>query len=118
MVNFRDEREFLKEAKSLVSSGKRDFIKRTYDNHPSGTPVRWFEALGEIGLTDPNQVWGEVLQLSPGDFIEGPVLDRDRPRDGEVIWVFKKEVNGTLTYIKLKIDDLRGCVCLSFHKDW
>lgn len=118
MINFQDEREFLKEAKRLVSSGKRDFIKRTYDNHPSGTPVRWLEALGEIGLTEPSQVWNEILRLSPRDFIEGPVLDKDRPKDGKVIWIFKKEVNDILTYIKLKIDVKRGCVCLSFHKDW
>ncbi|MFD1415364.1 hypothetical protein [Oceanobacillus jeddahense] len=116
MTNNIDITTFLRKAKQLISNGKKDFIKRTYD-HPSGRKVKWVEALLEIGLTSPNQCWGEVLLLTPNDYVEGPCVDRNRPGDGNVIWVFKKEVNGSLTYIKMKIDK-RGCVCLSFHKDW
>lgn len=107
---------FLREAKQLISCGKKDFIKRTYC-HPSGKKIRWIEALLEIGLTQPNQAWDEVLRLTPNDCIDGPCIDNDRPGNGKTIWIFKKEVNGVLTYIKIKIDH-RGCVCLSFHKDW
>ncbi|OLS39154.1 hypothetical protein [Bacillus sp. MRMR6] len=107
---------FLREAKQLISIGKKDFIPRTY-SHPSGSKVKWKEALLHIGLTQPNQVWDEVLKLTPSDYIDGPCIDNDRPNDGKTIWIFKKEVNGFLTYIKMKIDH-RGCVCLSFHEDW
>lgn len=110
------EKTFLREAKQLISRGKKDFIKRTYD-HPSGRKVRWIEALFEIGLTGVDQCWDEALKLTPNDYVDGPCVDNDRPQDGKVIWIFKKEVNGVLTYIKMKIDH-RGCVCLSFHKDW
>lgn len=107
---------FLREAKQLISTGKRDFIKRTYD-HPSGRKVRWIEALLELGLINPEQMWEETLTLTPDHYVDGPCIDVDRPGDGKVIWIFKKEVNDILTYIKLKIDH-RGCVCLSFHSDW
>lgn len=119
MFNLATEEEkkaFLREAKQLISKGKKDFIKRTYD-HPVGKKVKWIEALLDIGLTGVEQMWDETLQLTPDDYKDGPVVDNDRPHDGKIIWIFKKEVNGALTYIKLKIDN-RGCVCLSFHEDW
>lgn len=109
-------KDFLREAKRLISEGKRDFIKRTYD-HPSGKKVKWIEAILEIGLTDIEQVWYEVLLLTPSDYKYGPEIDDGRPRDGKVIWIFKKTINSKLTYIKLKTDK-RGCVCISFHEDW
>lgn len=108
--------EFLHDAKKLISCGKKDFIKRTYLNS-NGETVRWIEALFEIGLTEVKQVWDEVLDLTTADYFEGPSMDIDRPQDGNVIWVFKKEINDVITYIKLKIDR-RGCVCISFHEDW
>ena|SRR5690625_4359509 len=111
-----EKKAFLRKAKQLISVGKRDFIKRTYD-HPSGKKVKWIEALLDIGLTSPEQMWDETLQLTPNDYREGPVVDNNRPWEGTVIWIFKKEVNGVLAYIKMKIDN-RGCVCLSFHEDW
>ncbi|MDR6120620.1 hypothetical protein QFZ87_000217 [Bacillus sp. SLBN-46] len=115
-MSHNSEKIFLREAKQLISRGKKDFIKRTYD-HPSGRKVKWIEALLEIGLTSVHQCWDEALKLTPNDYVDGPCVDNDRPQDGKVIWIFKKEVNGVLTYIKMKIDH-RGCVCLSFHKDW
>lgn len=117
MADLDQRKAFLREAKQLISKGKRDFIKRTYD-HPSGTKVKWKEALLDIGLTSPEQAWDEALKLSPKHYIDGPCQDADRPGEGKVIWIFKKEVNGVLTYIKVKIDSKRGCVCLSFHEDW
>ncbi|VEF47276.1 Uncharacterised protein [Bacillus freudenreichii] len=107
---------FLTETKKLISIGKTDFIPRTYD-HPSGKSIKWKEALMDIGLTSTNQIWDEIIKLTPSDYIDGPCIDADRPKDGKTIWIFKKHIAGVLTYIKLKIDH-RGCVCLSFHKDW
>lgn len=108
---------FLREAKKLISNGKNDFIPRTYD-HPSGKKVRWKEALLDIGLTEVKQMWDETLKLTPNDYFDGPCVDINRPHEGKVVWIFKKRVNGFITYIKLKIDHRRGCVCLSFHADW
>ena len=116
MASNEEIREFLKKAKRLISRGEKDFVKRTYD-HPSGQKVKWKEALMDVGFTEPSQVWKEILHLTPNHWEDGPVVDVDRPSEGKVIWVFKKEVGGVLTYIKLKIDH-RGCKCLSFHKDW
>jgi hypothetical protein len=116
LTDFNAKKAFLREAKQLISMGEKDFIKRTYD-HPNGKKINWKEALLEIGLTSPNQVWEEALKLTPTDYVDGPCIDIDRPKDGKVIWIFKKKVNGVLTYIKMKIDH-RGCVCLSFHEDW
>lgn len=107
---------FLREAKKLISEGRTDLIPRTY-NHPSGRKINWKEALLEIGLRNPSQMWDEALKLTPNDYFDGPCADVNRPKEGKVIWIFKKEINDVLTYIKLKIDH-RGCVCLSFHKDW
>lgn len=114
-VTHTDAAEFLLEVKKLISNGNRDFIKRTYNR--DGVKVRWIEALFEIGLTEINQVWNEILLLTSSDYYQGPIPDRDRPLDGDVIWIFKKDINDHLVYIKLRIDQ-RGCVCLSFHKDW
>lgn len=108
--------EFLLDVKKLVSSDKKDFIKRSYRDS-EGKTIRWIEALLTIGLTEISQVWDEILDLAISDFHEGPCLDHDRPNDGKIIWIFKKEINEKQTYIKLKIDK-RGCVCLSFHEDW
>ncbi|COC33510.1 Uncharacterised protein [Streptococcus pneumoniae] len=72
----------------------------------------------DIGLTTVSQVWNETLTLTPSHYVDGPIIDVDRKHEGKVIWVFKKVVNGDQVYIKMKIHKRRGCVCLSFHKDW
>ncbi|HWO75035.1 MAG TPA: hypothetical protein VNM69_03840 [Bacillus sp. (in: firmicutes)] len=106
--------EFLKQIKNLISKGKYDFITRKY-KLPNGERLNYIQSLLEIGLTNIDDAWKEILSLTPRHYFRGPTPDRDR--DGEV-WEFKKEINGVMTYIKLKIDRKRGCVCMSFHKDW
>ncbi|MEC1410834.1 hypothetical protein P9C93_09525 [Bacillus safensis] len=116
-LHHQNSKSFLKEAKRLISRGKYDFIPRTYD-HPTGKKVRFKEALLDIGLTEPNQIWQEILNLKPSECVKGPELDVARPREGKVIWIFKKEINGVIVYIKLRIRTKGDCVCLSFHEDW
>ncbi|OZT10646.1 hypothetical protein CHN50_20990 [Priestia aryabhattai] len=111
-------RAFLLEVKKLVSRGKREFIQRKGYRKPDGETFNYMQALYDIGLTEISQAWDEVMSLKPEHRIKGPCADRDRPEEGNVIWVFKKEVNDVTTYIKLKINPDRGCVCLSFHRDW
>lgn len=98
-----DVRLFLLFAKQAVSEKKRIFLKRNID------------CLGELGLTSIEDAWREVLTLTPSHYFRGPCPDVTRS-EGTMVWEFKKNVNGTLIYIKLKFDE-RGCVCMSFHKD-
>jgi hypothetical protein len=107
---------FLIEAKALISRGRRDFVTRWYEL-PDGKRVRYIEAILDIGLTNIQQAWNEILTLKPSHYFRGPNPDWDRPNDRSQVWEFKKEVNGMMAYIKLKIDH-RGCVCIPFHKDW
>lgn len=59
-----------------------------------------------------------MLVLKDTHYFSGPGIDRDDPSCGRVVWVFKTEINGMITYIKLKDETAgRGCVCLSFHED-
>lgn len=111
-------RAFLLEVKKLVSRGKRTFIRRKGYKKPNGETFNYLEALHDIGLTEISQAWDEVRTLKPQHYIKGPCIDRDRPQEGKVLWIFKKEVNDVTTYIKLKINTAEGCVCLSFHRDW
>ncbi|CAI8939412.1 Type II toxin-antitoxin system MqsR family toxin [Bacillus sp. IT-13CA1] len=116
-LHHQNSTSFLREAKRLISSGKYDYIPRTY-NHPTGREVRWIEALLDIGLTDPKQIWQEILTLKPCHYFSGPLKDHARPHEGLVIWIFKKDINNVTVYIKLRIRKKGDCVCLSFHKDW
>lgn len=75
MATEQEIRVFLQKAKQLISEGKRDFIERTY--YPStGKKMKWLEAILEIGLTDIEQVWEEILQLTPMEYSTGPEVDR------------------------------------------
>jgi hypothetical protein len=104
--------------KHLVSKGKREFINRTYKK-PDGSEILYTEALLDIGLTGIGAAWDEVLRLHPKDYFRGPTPDYNKRKYPEsYVWEFKKMINGSRVYIKLKIDNKRGCVCLSFHKDW
>ncbi len=58
---------------------------------------------------------GEIMSLTYHDYYRGPSPDHDKARPGD-IWEFVKDVIGMSIYIKLKLDQNRGCVCLSFHE--
>ena len=98
-------REFLKEFKKIVVSGRGlDIINR----------LETREALADLGLTK-NNLKEEILGLSVEDYCEGPEPDRDRPGD---IWIFGKQIFGREIYIKLKIawvGEGKIAKCLSFH---
>lgn len=104
------------EVKKLVSQGRRQFVKRQGYIAPDGVKINYLQALLELDISDIEEAWNYVLSLTPSHYHSGPAKDRDRP-EGADIWVFKRKINEIDTYIKLKIDD-RGCVCISFHRDW
>ena len=105
---------FLSEIKKLIASGRWQFVTRTY-KLSNGSTQTYLQALFELDIDHPNDVPNEILKLTPLDYYSGPEDDRDR-NNGTKLWIFKKNINGITTYIKLKIDE-RGCVCVSFHKD-
>lgn len=97
---------FLEEAKILLSSGRYDFVPRRKN----------MQALAKYGLTirDAKE---EILDLVVDDYYKGPKKDFDRPG---MIWEFRKNMEGILFYVKLKIVEEHGekfLKCLSFHED-
>lgn len=76
------------------------------------------ESLAQVGLTILDAK-DEIFSLVVGDYYKGPEQDLDLSKPGDV-WVFKKNVEGNLFYIKVKIAQVDGedfVKCLSFHKD-
>lgn len=103
----------LEKFQEMVRNGQRVFIKRTV----RGTD--YITQLTDLGLTNIDEAWNVILQLKKHHYVKGPVQDYGFPNEGEVIWVFKCEVNEIMTYIKLKDEHMgRGCVCISFHEDY
>ncbi len=103
-----DIRNFLTTAKSLMSTGKYDFVPRRKN----------MQALAAHGLSIMDAK-SEILSLLVGDYYKGPKRDFDPSRPGD-IWEFKKSVDGVQFYVKLKIVQENGSYilkCIGFHED-
>ena len=101
-----DTGRFLRSAKQLIAAGRLDVVYRKKTLH----------ALSSIGLTveDAKDI---LLELTKENYVSGP--SADHTQEGEV-WVFKKDIEGTRFYIKLKIDTGAArpmLKCLAFHPD-
>ena len=99
---------FLEKAKQLISAGKYDFVPRRKN----------MQALAQHGMTIADAK-AEMSELVVGDYYKGPKQDLDPNRPGD-IWEFKKQVNGTQFYVKVKIVRENGeniLKCLGFHED-
>ena len=99
---------FLEKMKRLVTVGKYDFDPRR----------KIMQALAQHGLTIPDAK-NEILGLVVGDYYKGPKQDLDPNRPGDV-WEFKKDVDGTQFYVKVKVVQENGediLKCLGFHED-
>lgn len=99
---------FLARAKKLVLSGKYDFVPRR----------KCLQSLAKHGLT-PVDAKDEIVGLVVADYYKGPKQDYDPMRPGD-IWEFKKNIDETQFYIKLKIVNENGTDilrCLGFHED-
>lgn len=99
--------KLLSKMKNLISNGQRRFEGRKDRDY--------LEDLLEIGIT-PEEAWKVILELNKNFYFPDP-----KPNylvEGESL-TFKREINGVLAYIKIKIDNNREdeVVCLSFHKD-
>ena len=102
----RQVRQFLKEFKQIVTSGRGlDVVSRKPN----------IEALIELGTTGKIRR-RLILGLSVKDYCSGPEPDHDRP--GEV-WIFGTDLDGVDVYVKLKIAQVGSkkiAKCISFHK--
>lgn len=87
---------FLEKMKRLVSAGKYDFVPRRKN----------MQALAQHGLTITDAK-NEILGLVVGDYYKGPKQDLDPNRLGDV-WEFKKDVDGTQFYVKVKVVQENG----------
>ena len=99
---------FLEKMKKLLSAGKYDFVTRRKN----------MQALAQHGLTITDAK-NEILGLVVGDYYKGPKQDLDLNRPGDV-WEFKKNVDGTQFYVKVKVVQEDGediLKCLGFHED-
>ena len=105
-ANNSEKAAILEKAKKLITQGCFDFVPRRKN----------MQALAEHGLTikDAKE---EILELMVNNYYKGPKRDFDKP--GE-IWEFKKSINGTQFYIKIKVVVENGrelLKCLGFHDD-
>lgn len=99
---------YLSKVKGLVSAGKYDFVPRRKN----------LQALAQYGLTVIDAK-NEIIGLTENDYYKGPKRDLDPNRPGD-IWEFKKDINGTQFYVKVKIVYENGeeiLKCLGFHED-
>jgi hypothetical protein len=92
---------FLKRFKTQASHSEIQFVRRK----------RCLDDIARLGLSrqDAEDI---ILGLSVTEYAEGPEEDHDGT-PGE-IWVFGKETQGQMVYIKLKSDGTNA-KCLSFH---
>lgn len=102
---------FLKRVKQLVVAKKRRFSNRLYKG------LDYKEVLvKDFGIT-VNEAWNQILSLHPKEHIPDDKFSYDQRSDA---LIFKRVVNGTKAYIKLKIElwcNEDYVVCISFHKD-
>ena len=74
------------------------------------------EGITELGFT-LEQAREILKKLDPGDYYKGPECDHNPLKKGD-LWFFKKDVDGKVVYIKVKLIQKEGrfyAKCLSFH---
>lgn len=92
---------FLKRFKAKVEIDGLQIVPRSKTRH----------FMDYIGLLNW-QVREMIQRLTPSDYVEGPLTDRDGT-SGE-IWVFSIMMEGSKVYVKLKLDR-NETKCISFH---
>lgn len=103
------QRRELAHIKKLINKGYKKFAERADRDY--------LPELLEIGITE-ELAWEEVLTLTAINYVHDykPYYSKS----GRDALTFKKEINGYIVYIKLKIEEYDNneiVVCMSFHKD-
>lgn len=98
----------------LTLANMRDAIKANRYNFIGRTKNK--DTLARLGI-NYSQAVKEMEELTAKNYISGPDPDRDYP-EREPLWKFKKQISGSIVYIKFKIRyDDAGLVIISFHFD-
>lgn len=107
---------FLKTCKNEIK--KRNYYFVGYRKlNINGRIISTKQALIDIGIMKEKEIWNHILTLEANDCIKIE-RDRDYSRDmNSEIYVFKKNINKKMVYIKLTINN-RGVVCISFHESY
>lgn len=103
-----EEIKLLSKMKQLIKVGKRRFQIRSDRDY--------IQDLLNIGITE-ELAWEHITYLNSAFFFFD---SRPSYFKTDKLLVFKKTINGTLTYIKLRLENNCGeneVVCISFHQD-
>lgn len=75
------------------------------------------DTLAQLGITWSDAL-NEIYSLSRIDYVSGPDIDRAMP-SSDLLWIFKKTVDGNLIYIKFKMmyQENGDVKIISFHID-
>jgi len=95
--------------KKLIKLGKRRFqIRRDRD---------YLQDLLKLGISE-SEAWNIILELNNHFYFNDPRPSYYKNTD---TLIFKKQINGIIAYIKLKIEKNNNqeeiVVCISFHED-
>ena len=103
-----EQKKLLTKMKTLIKNKKRRFENRKDSDYLLN--------LAEIGIT-PLEAWNQILTLNCNMYFFDTKSSYYANKD---TLIFKKDINKTCIYIKLKIEMDKYeeiVVCLSFHKD-
>lgn len=104
-----DQLKILSKMKKLIKLGKRRFqIRRDRD---------YLQDLLEPGISE-SEAWNVILELNKHFYFNDHKPSYYKNTD---TLIFKKQINGVVAYIKLKIENNNNqeeiVVCISFHED-
>jgi len=103
--------DFLSECRDLIGQRKITL------NHDAEATRKRRETLDKLGYSIQAMLQ-EIKDLNSNDLHSGPEQDYNYPN--EVVWIFKKVIQGNLIYIKIKIRKIpirKDLFVTSFHLD-
>ncbi|MDI6453689.1 hypothetical protein [Peloplasma aerotolerans] len=102
--------EFLKKMRRLINQGSKRFVMKRDGRY-------YYEILLEdFGITD-KKAWEHIKNLNE-HFLWNDEMPSYSNSDA---FVFKKQIDGKMAYIKVKIEEGKNgeeVVCISFHLDY
>jgi hypothetical protein len=96
-----------------INTFLKQYRKLMFQPHKFHFQPRTFDGITNLGLNIPyaKQI---IKNLRYFQYDRGPIPDYNG--DETDVWEFGQPFEGRLIYIKLKIDPIEGCKCLSFKE--